>query len=142
MNKTTFETIQILSKTIAKLSEASANLGQAISNLAFCNSIGDYRADNIKVDIEYVKWISLFISERTRCVLDNTCGRNGLNQMPEEELSSKLSYVFFSKENMLRKKLKAICQGMHKAEDNGEDGVEWQKKNTNLEDLLKGDLLP
>ena len=135
--KSSIETIQDLSKTIANLSKASANLGQAINNLVFCNSIGDKRADNIKVDIEYIKWISLFLNERAKCVLDNTCGRDGLNQISEEELSAKLSYAFFSKENEVRNKLKAICDGIRKAEADGKDRVEWLKSNTNVDDLIK-----
>lgn len=135
--KTSIEIIQALCKTIAKLSEASANLGQAINNLVFCNSRGDNRADNIKVDIDYLKWITLFVNERAKCVLENTCGRDGLNQISEEELSAKLSYVFFTKENEVRKKLKAICDGIHQAEAKGKDRVELLKTNTNVVDLIK-----
>ena len=89
------ESIRTISKTVANLSEASQNLGQSIDNLAY-----DYNlAEKIQVDIEYVKWISGFVNDRAKCVLENVCGRKGLNQLSEDELSAWLNYDYF-------------CQGM------------------------------
>ncbi len=128
------ESMRTISKTVANLSEASQNLGQSINNLAYDNSL----AEKIQVDIDYIKWISGFITERAKCVLDNTCGRKGLNQLPEDELSAKLNYDFFCKKNASNKHIRKLAAAIHQAEANGEDGVEWMLKNTNIEEVITG----
>lgn len=132
MEKKTLQSIHIISQTVAELSEASSKLGLSIRNL----TQDGIRADNIKVDIEYIQWISRFINDRTKCVLENTCGRDGLNQLPEDELSARLNYDYFCKKNASNKHIEKLAAAVHQAEANGEDGVEWLQKNTNIEDVI------
>lgn len=128
------QSIQIIAQTMTELSEASSNLGLSVRNLTQDST----RVDNIKVDTEYIQWLSRFINERAKCVLDNTCGRDGLNQWAEDELSAKLSYDFFIEQNNTRKHIQKIAAAVHQAEANGQDGVEWLQKNTNIGDVITG----
>lgn len=134
MESKSLQKIKTISTTVVDLSEASRCLGQSIDNIAYDENI----AERLQVDIEYIKWISRFVSERAKCVLDNTCGRKGLNQLSEDELSARLNYDYFSEQNRIRKKFKFLADSIHNAEANGEGGVEWLRKNTNVEDVISG----
>ena len=128
------ESMRTISKTVANLSEASQNLGQSIDNLAYDNSL----AEKIQVDIDYIKWISGFITERAKCVLDNTCGRKGLNQLPEDELSARLNYDSYVKAHADYMHIKKMKAAVDKARADGENMTEWMLKNTNIEDVITG----
>ncbi len=128
------EAVKIIGETISKLSLATQKLGLSVRNLTYDES----RADNVKIDIGYIRWISQFVSERSDCVLENTCGRDGLNQRSEDDLSEKLSYDTYAKAAATKKHLRELSNAIHKAEVNGENGVEWLKKNTNIIDVIKG----
>ena len=128
------ESMRTISKTVANLSEASQNLGQSIDNLAYDNSL----AEKIQVDIDYIKWISGFITERAKCVLDNTCGRRGLNQLPEDELSARLNYDSYVKAHADYMHIKKMKDAVDKARADGENMTEWMLKNTNIEDVITG----
>lgn len=130
----TMESIRTIGKTVANLSEASQNLGQSINNLAYDNSL----VGKIQVDIEYIKWISGFINDRTKCVLDNTCGRDGLNQWTEDELSARLSYDCYAKAHADYMHIKKVKAAVDKARADGENMTEWMLKNTNFEDVITG----
>lgn len=128
------EAIQTMSKTVASLSKASEKLGLSIRNLTEDENF----IERIKPDLGYMQSIAAKLAERAEGILDNTCGRDGLNQCSDDEFYAWLSYDRYVKAHADYMHIKKMKAAVDKARADGEDMTEWMLQNTNIEDVLTG----
>ncbi len=134
MEQNNSKTIQTISRTASYLSEASRHLSLTVSWLAH----DETRFSLIKPDLGYLESISRKLSERAEGVFDNVRERDALNQVDEDQFSEWLSYDNYSEGHAVAEKLHTIKAAIDKAKADGEDEVEWLKKNTNIKDVITG----